>query len=216
MPGRPGGTPRTPGVQEGCRELPVAFSLRLTSPFKRRKPMISTLPKLRSDLDRRMQTTPNGSVLVIKDPVSGEFFRLQEAERFIAEQLDGATPLNVLNTRVEKKFGASLAPEKLAGFIKTLDRNRLLENQTNGHKPRPKQPGRFAGGALSLRFKIFDPDRLLNRLLPWVQFCFTPQFLFLSAGLICCAAAVTVFNWNEFVRDASRLYSLSTLPLLIA
>ena len=86
--------------------------------------MISTLPKLRSDLDRRVQTTPNGSVLVIKDPVSGEFFRLQEAERFIAEQLDGATPLNVLNTRVEKKFGASLAPEKLAAFIKTLDRNR--------------------------------------------------------------------------------------------
>ena len=178
--------------------------------------MISTLPKLRSDLDRRVQTTPNGSVLVIKDPVSGEFFRLQEAERFIAEQLDGATPLNVLNTRVEKKFGASLAPEKLAAFIKTLDRNRLLETQTNGHKHQPQQPGRFAGGALALRFKIFDPDRLLNRLLPWVQFCFTPQFLFLSAGLICCAAAVTVFNWNEFLRDASRLYSVSTLPLLIA
>jgi len=178
--------------------------------------MISTLPKLRSDLDRRVQTTPNGSVLMIKDPVSGEFFRLQQAERFIAEQLDGATPLNVLNTRVEKKFGASLAPEKLAAFIKTLDRNRLLETQTNGHKPQPKQPGRFAGGALALRFKIFDPDRLLNRLLPWVQFCFTPQFLFLSAGLICCAAAVTVFNWNEFLRDASRLYSVSTLPLLIA
>ena len=178
--------------------------------------MIATLPKLRSDLDRRVQTTPNGSVLVIKDPVSGEFFRLQEAERFIAEQLDGATPLNALNTRVEKKFGASLAPQKLAAFIKTLDRNGLLETQTNGHKPRPKQPGRFAGGVLALRFKIFDPDRLLNRLLPWVQFCFTRQFLFLSAGLICCAAAVTVFNWNEFLGDASRLYSVSTLPLLIA
>jgi putative peptide zinc metalloprotease protein len=178
--------------------------------------MISTPPKLRSDLDRRVQITPNGSVLVIKDPVSGEFFRLQAAEYFIADQLDGATPLNVLNTRVEKEFGASLAPEKLAAFIKTLDRNGLLENQTNGHKPRPKQPERFAGGALALRFKIFDPDRLLNRLLPWVQFCFTPQFLFLSAALICCAAAVTVFNWNEFLRDASRLYSVSTLPLLMA
>jgi multidrug resistance efflux pump len=177
---------------------------------------MSTLPKLRSDLDRRVQITPNGSVLVIKDPLSGQFFRLQAAEYFIADQLDGATPLNVLNTRVEKEFGASLAPEKLAAFIKTLDRNGLLETQTNGHKPRPKQPGRFAGGALALRFKIFDPDRLLNRLLPWVQFCFTPQFLFLSAALICCAATVTVFNWNEFLRDASRLYSVSTLPLLIA
>jgi len=74
--------------------------------------MISTLPKLRSDLDRRVQITPNGSALVIKDPLSGQFFRLQQAERFIADQLDGATPLNVLNTRVEKEFGASLAPER--------------------------------------------------------------------------------------------------------
>ena len=178
--------------------------------------MISTLPKLRSDLDRRVQITSSGSVLVIKNPVSGEFFRLHEAERFIAEQLDGATPLNVVGTRVEKKFGASLAPEKLNAFIKTLDRNGLLETQTNGHKPRPKQPGRFAGSALALRFKILDPDRFLNRLLPWVQFCFTPQFLFFSAALICCAAAVTVFNWNEFLRDVSRLYSISTVPLLIA
>src|SRR2546423_9021079 len=140
MPGRLGETPnawgrgRLPGTPGGL--------LRLTSPVERRQPMISTLPKLRSDLDRRVQTTPNGSVLMIKDPVSGEFFRLQEAERFIAEQLDGTTPLNILNTRVEKKFGASLAPEKLAAFIKTLDRNRLLETQTNGHKARPKQPGR--------------------------------------------------------------------------
>ena len=178
--------------------------------------MISTLPKLRSDLDRRVQITPSGSVLVIKNPVSGEFFRLQEAEGFIVEQLDGVTPLNVLKGRVEKKFGASLAPEKLTAFIKTLDRNGLLETQTNGHKPRPKQPGRFAGSALALRFKILDPDRFLSRLLPWVQFCFTPQFLFFSAALICWAAAVTVFNWNEFLGDASRLYSVSTVPLLIA
>jgi len=64
--------------------------------------MTSTLPKLRSDLDRRVQITPSGSVLLIKDPVSGEFFRLREAERFIAEQLDGFTPLNVLKSRVRR------------------------------------------------------------------------------------------------------------------
>ena len=105
--------------------------------------MISILPKLRSDLHRREHITPRGNVLVIKDPLSGQFFRLQQAERFIADQLDGATPLNVLHTRVEKEFGASLAPEKLAAFIKTLDRNGLLETQTNGHKPRPEPRGQW-------------------------------------------------------------------------
>lgn len=155
---------------------------------------------------------------MIKDPLSRQFFRLQPAERFIAEQLDGATPLPVLNRRVEQEFGASLAPEALGAFIKTLDRNGLLEKNGNGHKPPPSPHAarRISGGALSLRINLFDPDRLLNRLLPWVRFCFTAQFLFLSASAIGAAIAVTVFNWGDIVRDASQLYRVSTLPLLIA
>jgi hypothetical protein len=51
-------------------------------------------PKLRTDLDRRFQTEGDCAVLVIKDPLSREFFRLKEAEGFIAEQLDGETPLD--------------------------------------------------------------------------------------------------------------------------
>ena len=125
-------------------------------------------------------------------------------------------PLKVLNSRVEEEFGASLEPQALAAFIKSLDRNRLLETDNDGHKLRHQKRARFAGGLLYLRFKLFDPDRLLSRLLPRVRFCFTPQFLFLSASLICTAVSVTVLNWDDIFRDASRLYSVSTLPLLVA
>ena len=174
-------------------------------------------PKLRSDLDCRVQTTPDGTgILMIKDPVRRQFFRLQNAERFIAEQLDGATPVPVLRDRVEEKFGASVGPEVLAGFIKTLDRNHLLERPGDAERRKRAEPGRFAGGLLNLRFKVFDPDRLLNRLVGRVGFCFTRQFLFVSAALICAAVALLVLNWGDFVHDASQLYRFSTLPLLIA
>ncbi|HSH40382.1 MAG TPA: efflux RND transporter periplasmic adaptor subunit [Chthoniobacterales bacterium] len=180
--------------------------------------MTSTLPKLRTDLDRRVQNEPDGAVLVIKDPLSREFFRLKEAERFIAEQLDGETPLDAVQQRVEEKFGASLAPKVLAGFIKTLDKNRLLERPGARRESRRKQEQKrvAAGGWLNLRFKLLDPEAVLNRLLPWVRFCFTPHFVFVSAALIFIAVAVTAFNWSDILQAAADLYSLSTVPLLIA
>jgi hypothetical protein len=53
----------------------------------------SELPKLRSDLSQSRQETAEGIVFVLKDPVTGRYFRFREAEEFIAQQLDGATPL---------------------------------------------------------------------------------------------------------------------------
>ncbi len=49
-------------------------------------------PKLRSDLVISRQ---DGAV-VLKDPVTGRFFRFGDAEHFITSQLDGATPLDVV------------------------------------------------------------------------------------------------------------------------
>lgn len=178
--------------------------------------MASTLPKLRSDLDRRVQTTPEGDVLVIKDPVSREFFRLREAGRFIAEQLDGTTPVEVVQQRVEENFGAKLAPEVLAGFIKTLDRNKLLERpEARALAWRERKQKRIGGGLLNLRFKLLDPERILARLMPYVRHCFTAEFLWVSAAVIFTAATIMALNWQEMVDDASELYQFSTLPLLI-
>ena len=154
---------------------------------------------------------------MIKDPVSREFFRLREGERFIAEQLDGSTPVDVVHQRVEQKFEATVAPEVLAGFIKNLERNGLLEKPgTLGKAWRERKQKRIAGGLLSLRFKLLDPEKILCRLMPWVRHCFTAEFVWISAGVIFLAIAVTALNWPQVVAEASGLYKFSTLPLLIA
>ena len=176
--------------------------------------MTACQPKLRSDLELREQVSAQGKVLVIKDPANGEFFRLQEAEQFIAQQLDGATPLETVRSRVEEKFGAPLALETLTGFIRTLDRNGLLEAEDGAPKRRSKR--RLNGSLLYLRFRLYNPERLLDRLIHRVGFCFTPWFVLLAAGLIVTAAAVTTFNWGTVVSEVTQLYSLSAVPLLLA
>src|SRR6266480_3883947 len=175
--------------------------------------MIFSPPKFRGDLTFSRQQTASGTVFVVKDPVSGEFFRFRELERFITQQLDGGTGLDVVRQRTEETFGATLPAETLNSFIKNLEATGLLETEeTRKNKP-ADQPGRIRGSLLYLRFKSFDPDQLLNRLVRQVRFFFTPYFLVLSATLILLAAGITLANWGEFTQDLPRLARLAAFPL---
>ena len=172
----------------------------------------SAQPKLRSDLVIRQQKQGDASIFVFKDPVTGRFFRFREPEYFIARQLDGLSSLDLVRQRAQEKFGCDLPWETLEQFIATLRRVGLLENEvTQGD--RTTSPGRIGGALLYLRFKAFDPDRLLSCLVPKVRFCFTPTFLLVSALTILLAFGITVLNWDEIQRDLRDLWRFDALLL---
>src|SRR5437762_4919597 len=125
--------------------------------------MPSSLPRLRTDLIVRTQQTSHETFVIVKDPVSRKFFRIGEAEQFIAEQLDGKTPLEVIRQRVEVRFGGELPMEALNGFLQNLKQYGFLETEGGTGKPY-REPPRFRGSALYCRFKVFDPCELLKRL----------------------------------------------------
>jgi multidrug resistance efflux pump len=170
-------------------------------------------PKLRDDLVVSRQATAEGPVFVLKDPVAGRFFRFREAEQFIAEQLDGRTPLEVLRQRVEERFGSPVSLESLGQFVDRLGRLGLLEAEGRAAPQPAHRSGRVRGSLLYLRFPAFDPDRLFTRLLPWVRFCFTPWFLACSGALILLAAGITVVHWDGITRDFLRAFRLEALLL---
>jgi multidrug resistance efflux pump len=167
------------------------------------------LLQFRRDLVVSPHVTSTGTSFVIKDPATGRFFRLKEPEYFLAQQLDGVTSLADIRQRVEARFGAALPQETLAQFLETLQRLGLLEAEraAGGHTPR----GRVQGTLLALRLKVFDPDRLFTRLVRTVQFCFTPSFLSVSAGLILLAGLIAFTNWGELGRDLLRLSRVQVL-----
>ena len=175
--------------------------------------MLASPPKLRSDLTVSRQQTADGPRCVIKDARAGRFFRFGELEQFIAEQLDGETPLDVVRQRTEARFAAALAPESLAGFVRSLEKSGLLEGE--GQDPGARARGRVRGSLLYLRFRLLDPDRLFDRLVRRVQFCFTPSFLIVSSALIIFAAALSIVGWADIRGDLSRLYRLSSIPLFL-
>ncbi len=168
----------------------------------------------RSDLIISRQKLSAETSFVIKDPATGRFFRFREPEHFIAQQLDGATPFDVIRQRVEEKFGASLSQETVEQFVENLRRMGLLEAEGAERGPLAQRRGRVRGSLLYLRFKAFDPNRLFDRLLSKVRFCFTPSFLTFSAALILLACGITIANWGEIGRDVIRLFQWQGLLLI--
>jgi len=177
--------------------------------------MNSRPPKLRSDLESRPPAA-NEAAWVVKDPLGEEYYRFQEVERFIADQLDGETPLDAIRLRAEEKFQAALAPEALASFVASLARNGLLESGPEERPRRSRKRGRLAGGLLSLRYRLFDPEPLLNLLVRKTSFFFTPGFVAVATALIAAGIGVCIFEWDGLVRDAASLFRLSAIPLVLA
>src|SRR6266699_3311197 len=177
--------------------------------------VIAAAPRLRRDLTVSRLATAHGGFLIVKHPVSGRFYRFREAERFIAEQLDGETPLNGIRERTEEQFGATLDVDTLNAFIKNLDKIGLLDTGKPAATRDPGRGPRIRGSFLYLRFAFFDPDRLLARLVPRLRFFFTRRFLVLSAMPILLGLAITLANAREIAGDIPRLYQASAiLPFL--
>ena len=169
------------------------------------------LPRLRADLIVSRQESPAGPCFVLKDPHTRRFFRLREAEYSIARRLDGETPLEALAGRVAAELGTEVSAEALSPFVEQLRRSGLLE--VPGAPPARMRPRLFQGDLLWVRFKAFDPDRLLERLASRLRFFFTPWFVIGSAALILWALATVVVRRGEIASDLSRIWSFDSLLL---
>ena len=168
--------------------------------------MVSS-PKLRADLLISPQVAGAETTFVVKDPVTQRFFRFGEVEHFVARQLDGSTPLDIVRQRVEQQFDQPLQTDTLETLVRQLRGCRLLESP----EARDLPAGRVRGSLLYLRLKAFDPDRLLGALVPPLRFLFTPGFLALTAVLILFAAGVTIGHWFEISRGVGGLYRFDAL-----
>ncbi len=176
--------------------------------------MTCVLPKLRDDLTLRVQTAKDGKYLIVKDPTSGQFYRFGEAEEFILRQLNGEATLDDIRSRVEEEFGETLELEVLHAFINNLEATGMLEG-TARRSSRLARRRRLQGNLLYLRFKLFDPTHIFNRLSRWNGFFYTGFFLVFSAIAILLAADAAIVNSSDLLKAFRSLATPSAIPLYI-
>jgi len=156
----------------------------------------------RPDLGARRQHYQGRSYWVVKDPVGLNYFRFQEEEYFILNLLDGRTSLNEIKERFEAEFPPQkIALEELQQFLGTLHQSGLViaDVPGQGHQllQRRRQRRRkellgAVSNVLCIRFRGFDPERVLNWVYPKLRWFFarTTVVLCLLTGL----AALTLIT----------------------
>jgi putative peptide zinc metalloprotease protein len=181
--------------------------------------------RLRRNLHCTEQRSQGQTVYVLKDPVTLAYFRLDEGQHFVCGLMDGRHTLGEIQTAYEKQFRPQrLSLEELEGFAAQLLHGGLAENESplaghllhrRGEKRRRAAFWGTVANVLAIRIPLFDPDRLLTRLVPAVRFLFTRWFLLLMLGLAGAAVALVATHWSEFLARLPSYRDLFTPRTLL-
>ncbi|NDC53985.1 MAG: hemolysin D [Planctomycetia bacterium] len=162
----------------------------------------------RGDLVTTRQVYQGQAWWVVKDPIALAYFRFRPEEYALLEMLDGEASLESLREAFEARFPPRrIKLEELARFIATLHRSGLVIGDRPGQGPQLFERRRqrlwrewqaWLANILALRFRGFDPDRLLARLDPWAGWLFDPPAI--VAALVCAASALVLVlvNFDDF------------------
>ena len=188
----------------------------------------------RPDLTANRQQYQGAGYWVVKEPVGLQYFRFHEEEYFILNMLDGHVSLQQIKDGFERQF----APQKitfgdLQQFIGMLHRSGLVISNSpgqgkalreRGRKKKNKETlGKFAN-VFALRYRGFDPEKILNGILPWFGWLFTvPALIFfvlflISASLLLATQYETVYaklpTFQQFFA-ADRWLILATTMAIV-
>lgn len=206
----------------------VTLADSLLSSSARRLPI-----RKRPDLVAQRQRYEGEVYWVVKDPVGLNYFRFQEEEFFLLNQLDGQSSLDEIKARFEAEFPPQkITLEELQQFIGMLHRSGLVvaaapEQGRQLLKRRQQRRKQELINALSnilaIRFRGIDPERLLNALYPWVRWMFHPVFavgclVLWIAALLLVAAEFRVFlarlpTFHQFFTPTNALWLAATLAV---
>jgi putative peptide zinc metalloprotease protein len=173
--------------------------------------------RARPDLKARRHRYQGRNYWVVKDPVGLQYFRFEEEEFAILQMLDGQSSLDEIAEQFEQEFPPqTIRVEELQNFIGMLHRSGLVLSDAPGQgwqlkerrdeKKRKELLGAL-GNILAFRMKGIDPERVLNRLYPYVSWFFSP--LATAAAMLLAAAALTLVI-VQFDVFQSRLPSFHT------
>lgn len=175
----------------------------LTSSSARKLPI-----RKRPDLIARRSNYLGHSYWILKDPIGLNYYRFQEEEYAILQMLDGSVSLDEIKERFESEFPPQkITLEELQQFLGTLHRSGLVVAGVagQGHQLRKRRDERkrqqFIGAisnVLCIRFKGFDPERLLNRVYPYFAWIFSPWTVAFCCMLALFAGTLVTVEFDVF------------------
>src|SRR5438445_12915951 len=144
----------------------------------------------RSDLTIVPQRYEGRMYYVVKDPVNLRYYRFKEQEHFLLMLMDGSVTLDDAQKSFENRFRPErLKLEDLEQFGQQLLTMGLVQNESpqagkllyehRGKRVRMEWMQTLTN-ILYIKIPVFDPEKLLGKMLPFLWWIFTRLFLFAS------------------------------------
>ncbi len=181
------------------------MSTALTNELERRK---LVRLRVRPDLNITPQKYEGKTHYVVKDPVGLKYYRFNEQEYFVVQHFDGKHTMEETQKAFEREFRPHrLTLEDLESFSQQLLTAGLVQHETaqagkqlfeKRRKQRRTQKIATLTNILYIKLPVFDPDRLLNRMIKYLWWIFTPWFLIASVGLMLSAVILVLTHFKTF------------------
>lgn len=173
-------------------------------------------PKLRTDLKISRQEITGEVSYVVKIPDVESYARYGELEYNLLSLADGTrTPAEMAEALAELDPESAVDEADVLEFLDDSDRNlweqtpaqrnlALLEKIRDERKSYTEQ-----SSTLYMPVTSWDPDKLLDRLHPYVSWMYTRGFVIASILLFLAAAWIIAGDFARIGRDAAAFYSFS-------
>lgn len=164
--------------------------------------------RLRSDLSITPQKYEGRTYYVVKDPVSMRYYRFKEQEHFLLQFMDGEHTLDEAQKLYEQRFRPErLKLEDLEHFGQQLLTAGLAMNESpragqqlyDRRKKRKRSEWmQMLTNILYIKIPVFDPDRTLAWMLPYLWWIFTPLFALASVAVMAGAILLVATHFDVF------------------
>lgn len=178
---------------------------------------------LRSDLEVSRHVFRGDAHYVLRDPISFASHSFVLADYSILTALrSGQTLGETFASLVEKGELHEEDAERFYNFIFSLHKLGFLALPISDEKTlykryaarRAAKRAAAAKSVLFFRIPMFDPDRFLERTIPYLRPLFSPAAFVLWGLTMALAGWVVSRNWTEFTAPVGDIFSSDNLPVL--
>lgn len=179
--------------------------------------METATPKLRTDLVVRAEADGEQAVYVIKDPLTGRFFRLRAPEYYLLSRADGMTTAEDAVRLTNERFGINIPLGMGTAFFEKMDRMLFFENPAT-EQTLSRLGARSSIGNRSIwmiPLKAFDPDASVTRWSRRLKFLFNPYAVALSLALMTGGGVLAASQSRVWGAGLIEIFQLTSIPLLV-
>ncbi len=164
--------------------------------------------KMRSDLTFDRMAYQGVEYWVIKEPVGQKYYQFPPHVFYLLRELDGTKSIDELQDNYHDEFAPKrITRQDLQQLLTRFHQDGLVISNMPGQGPellkrgqknrRMELVGAFSN-VLAIRYKGFDPERILNAMLPWTWWIFTKIAVYFTFFFAAIALVSVLVNWSVF------------------